>query len=205
MRLLDDLLKEGQGAGASDIHISLGRVPFFRINGTLTPIGNEIISEEEGMAMMNQMLGTENTNASQLKEKRQVDFSYSLPDGSRFRVNVFYHMDQIAAVLRIIPTHILSIEELHLPPQILQFAEFKQGFVLVVGPAGQGKSTTLAAIIEYINKTRRAHIITIEDPIEYLFKDDKSIIDQREVGHDAPSFAEAIRVTLRQDPNVIMV
>lgn len=205
MRLLDDLLKEAQKANASDVHLSIGRTPFFRVDGVLNPVGDEIIGEEEGAAMMKQLLGEGNTNAEELQNKRQVDFSYALPDGSRFRANVFYHLDTVAAALRIIPTHIQTLQELHLPPQILQFAEFKQGFVLVVGPAGQGKSTTLAAILEYINRTRREHIITIEDPIEYLFQDDKSIIDQREIGHDAPSFAEAIRVTLRQDPNVIMV
>ncbi|MDA1169182.1 MAG: PilT/PilU family type 4a pilus ATPase [bacterium] len=205
MRLLDDLLREAQGAGASDIHISIGRTPFFRIDGILAPVGDQVIAEEEGAAMMKQLMGAGSKNMDQLKQKRQVDFSYALPDGSRFRVNVFYHVDQVAAALRLIPSRIRTIDELHLPPQILQFADFKQGFVLVVGPAGQGKSTTLATLLQYINNTRREHIITIEDPIEYLFTEDKSIIDQREVGHDAPSFADAIRVTLRQDPNVIMV
>lgn len=205
MRLLDDLLREAQQAGASDVHISMGRQPFFRVEGVLAPIGDQVIEGEEGKAMIAQLLQGDTKNAEYLERDRQVDFSYALPDGSRFRVNIFYHIDQIAAALRLIPSSVKTIEELHLPQQILQFSEFKQGFVLVVGPAGQGKSTTLAAIIDHINEHRREHIITIEDPIEYLFTDKQSIIDQREVGNDALSFADAIRVTLRQDPNVIMI
>ncbi len=205
MRSLDDLLKEAQEYGASDVHISLGRPPFFRIDGKLAPMGEKPLEKEEGKAMMDKLLGGNAKNIEQLEKNRQVDFSYSLPSGTRFRVNVFYHIDAMAAALRLISTRIQTIEELHLPPQIVQFSEFKQGFVLVVGPAGHGKSTTLAALIDYINENRREHIITIEDPIEYLFSDKQSIIDQREVGHDAPSFADAIRVTLRQDPNVIMI
>ncbi len=204
MRSLDDLLKEAQESGASDVHISIGRPPYFRVEGELAPVGENVINEEEGNAMIKQLLGDDH-NTEKLAQDRQVDFSYALQDGARFRVNVFYHIEHVAAALRLIPTRIKTIEELNLPPQVIQFAEFKQGFVLVVGPAGQGKSTTLAALVEYINENRSEHIITIEDPIEYLFTDKKSIIDQREVGHDAPSFVDAIRVTLRQDPNVIMV
>ncbi len=205
MRSVDDLLKEAQEYGASDVHISVGRPPFFRIDGKLAPIGEKPLEKEEASAMMDHLLGAGGTNAQELQKERQVDFSYALPNGARFRVNIFYHIDQVAAALRLISTKIQTIEELHLPPQILQFSEAKQGFVLVVGPAGHGKSTTLAALIDYINENRREHIITIEDPIEYLFADKQSIIDQREVGHDALSFADAIRVTLRQDPNVIMI
>ena len=205
MRAIQDLLKEAQQQGASDIHISVGRPPFFRIDGKLAPVGEKPIEVEEGAAMMEHLLAGDRQHIEELEKERQVDFSYALPDGPRFRVNIFYHIDHVAAALRLISTRIQTIEELHLPPQILQFAEFKQGFMLVVGPAGHGKSTTLAALIDYINENRREHIITIEDPIEYLFTDKQSIIEQREVWHDAPSFADAIRVTLRQDPNVIMV
>jgi twitching motility protein PilT len=205
MRSIDDLLKEAQEYGASDIHISLNRPPFFRIDGKLAPIGEKPLDKEEGIAMMDGLLGGNAEHIEKLRKDRQVDFSYSLPNGPRFRVNIFYHVDSMAAALRLISSRIQTIEELHLPPQVIQFSEFKQGFVLVVGPAGHGKSTTLAALIDYINENRREHIITIEDPIEYLFADKQSIIDQREIGHDAPSFAEAIRVTLRQDPNVIMI
>lgn len=205
MRSIDDLLKEAYEYGASDVHISLGRPPFFRIDGKLAPMGEKPLEKEEGMAMMDRLLSSNANNKEELQRDRQADFSYSLPDGPRFRVNVFYRVDVLAAALRLIPSRIQTIEELHLPPQLVQFSEFKQGFVLVVGPAGHGKSTTLAALLDYINENRREHIITIEDPIEYLFSDKQSIIDQREVGHDAVTFADAIRVALRQDPNVIMI
>ena len=150
MRLLDDLLREAQAAGASDVHLSIGRPPFFRVEGVLAPVGSTIIENAEGAEMIQQLMRGNAKYAEDLKQARQVDFSYALEDGSRFRVNIFYHMDQVAAALRLIPSHVKTIEDLHLPPQILKFSEFKQGFVLVVGPAGQGKSTTLAAIIEYI-------------------------------------------------------
>ncbi|OGY31467.1 MAG: hypothetical protein A3C02_01885 [Candidatus Andersenbacteria bacterium RIFCSPHIGHO2_02_FULL_45_11] len=205
MRAIDDLLREAQEYGASDVHISFARPPFFRIDGKLAPVGEKPIDAAELAAMMEHLLGSGEQHGKTLARDRQVDFSYALEGGVRFRVNVFYHVGQLAAALRLIPSTIQMVHELNLPPQILQFAEFKQGFVLVVGPAGHGKSTTLAALIEYINTNRREHIITIEDPIEFLFTDKQSIIDQREVGEDAPSFADAIRVTLRQDPNIIMI
>lgn len=205
MRVIDDLLREAQEYGASDVHISVGRPPFFRIDGKLAPIGEKPIDAEEGKTMMEHLMATNPQFSEQLAKDRQVDFSYSLPDGVRFRVNAFYHVDQLAAALRLIPSQIQTVEQLHLPPQVLQFAQLKQGFVLVVGPAGHGKSTTLASLMDYINQNRREHIISIEDPIEYLFSDKQSIIDQREIGSDAISFQEAIRVTLRQDPNVILV
>ncbi len=205
MREIDDLLREAQEYGASDVHVSVGRPPFFRIDGKLSPVGEKPIDLEEGKAMMNHLMAGNPSFPSMLERDRQVDFSYALPDGVRFRVNVFYHINELAAALRLIPSNIQTIEQLHLPPQILQFADLKQGFVLVVGPAGHGKSTTLAALIDYINENRREHIISIEDPIEYLFSDKQSIIDQREIGGDAISFQDAIRVTLRQDPNVILV
>ncbi|HSX24892.1 MAG TPA: ATPase, T2SS/T4P/T4SS family, partial [Candidatus Andersenbacteria bacterium] len=164
MREIDDLLREAQEYGASDVHVSVGRPPFFRIDGKLSPVGEKPIDLEEGKAMMNHLMAGNPSFPSMLERDRQVDFSYALPDGVRFRVNVFYHINELAAALRLIPSNIQTIEQLHLPPQILQFADLKQGFVLVVGPAGHGKSTTLAALIDYINENRREHIISIEDP-----------------------------------------
>lgn len=206
MRIIDDLLREAKDALASDVHITAGRAPFFRIDGVLQPIGDQPLTVEEADAMMSTLLqrGAEKLR-SELEKDQQTDFSYSLVDGTRFRVNIFFHLGQLSAVLRIIPKDIPTIESLHLPPQITQFADLKQGFVLMAGPAGHGKSTTMASLLEYINQSRREHIITIEDPIEYQFTDKQSIIDQREVGHDASSFATAIRSTLRQDPNIIMI
>lgn len=205
MRNIDDLLREAQEAGASDVHVTAGRVPFFRVDGVLHAIGESPLTKEE-MDNTVQTLTSKNARCGPLLEKtRQCDFSYIFTDGPRFRVNIFFHNNQPSAALRLIPTEIRTIEELHMPPQILRFAEQKQGFVLIVGPAGHGKSTTLAALIDYINQNRKEHIITIEDPIEYAFSDKQSIIDQREVGHDAESFASALRSTLRQDPNIIMI
>lgn len=205
MRIIDDLLREAKDAGASDVHVTAGRTPFFRIDGALQTVGSEVIQKEEGAQMIKTLLRDKDRLLEQLHTDQQTDFSYALSDGTRFRVNVFSHLGVFSASLRLIPKDIRTIEDLHLPPQITQFAELKQGFVLMAGPAGHGKSTTMAALIDYINKSRRDHIITIEDPIEYQFTDDQSIIDQREIGHDASSFASAIRATLRQDPNVIMI
>lgn len=205
MRNLIDLLQEAKQAGASDIHISSRRPPYFRVDGKLAAVGQEPLSAQEGQQMLTTLLGEHSPSADELEEERQIDFSYALPDGTRFRINAFYHVGEIAMALRLVPSTIRSIEELHLPPQILNFTALKQGFVLVVGPAGHGKSTTLAALIDHINQQRSEHIITIEDPIEYAFHDHQSIVEQREVGHDAKDFASAIRATLRQDPNVIMI
>lgn len=205
MRTIDDLLREANEAKASDIHVAENRTPFFRIDGALHPIGEEPMSKEEVKQVMETLLKAHPRAQKQLEEKMQTDFSYALADGTRFRVNIFRRLGTYAAALRLIPKQIRTIEDLHLPPQLTSFAELKQGFVLFVGPAGHGKSTSMAALLQHINEQRREHIITIEDPIEYQFSDAQSIIDQREIGHDAPSFAEALRVALRQDPNVVMV
>ncbi len=204
-RRVDDLLREAKEAGASDVHVSPERPPFFRIDGKLTPVGQQALTEVEVQEMTKSLLGVSERSRRLLAEKYQVDFSYALSDGTRFRVNVFYRAGGLSAALRLVPSEVRTIEELGLPSSLLQFAELKQGFVLAAGPAGHGKSTTLAALINHINKYRREHIITIEDPIEYRFQDDKSIIDQREIGRDALSFLEAIKSTLRQDPNVILI
>ena len=134
-----------------------------------------------------------------------MDFAYSFEEKARFRVNVYFQRGYLAAALRLIPTRIKTIEELNLPPLLHDFAQLSQGFVLVVGPAGHGKSSTLAAIVDEINHTRTDHIITIEDPVEYLFTQDKCIVSQREVGSDATSFHAALRTVLRQDPDVVMI
>ncbi len=205
MRLIDDLLREAKTAHASDIHVTEGRPPLFRVDGQLAAVGSEDIAQEEAATMMTTLMQKNERLTQELEEKHQTDFSYALDDGTRFRVNIFRHLGQVSAALRLIPSDIRSVEDLHLPPQLIQFADLKQGFVIMAGPAGHGKSTTMAALIEYINMHRREHIITIEDPIEYQFSDKESIIDQREIGRDAISFVEAIRSTLRQDPNVIMI
>lgn len=204
-RRVDDLLREAKEAGASDVHISPHRPPFFRIDGRLEPIGKQELTEIETQDMVKRLIGANERAQRHLAQKYQADFSFALPDGTRFRVNVYYRTGGLSAALRLIPSEVRTIEELNLPPHLLQFSELKQGFVLAAGPAGHGKSTTLAALINHINQYRREHIITIEDPIEYQFKDNQSIIDQREIGRDAASFLEAIKSTLRQDPNIILI
>lgn len=205
MRQVDDLLREAKAAAASDIHLTEQRTPFFRVDGVLTPVGEQPLTSEEATAMITTLLKDNQRLQAGLEQHQQVDFSYALADQTRFRVNIFRRLGVLSAALRLIPSQIRTLEELNLPPQLGHFAELKQGFVLLVGPAGHGKSTSMAALIEYINRRRREHIITIEDPIEYQFTDDQAIIDQREIGPDTPSFATALRATLRQDPNVIMV
>lgn len=189
---------------ASDLHIGVSRKPTLRIDGVLTSLQNEaIITPESAEAMIMSFLTPE--QKENLSKNKQIDFAYSLEDKARFRVNVYYQRGYLAAALRLIPARIKTIEELALPPMLHDFAKLSQGFVLVVGPAGHGKSTTLAAILDEINHNRPDHIITIEDPIEYLFTQDRAIISQREVGADVPTFHEGLRTVLRQDPDVVMI
>ncbi|PIV46894.1 type IV pili twitching motility protein PilT [bacterium (Candidatus Gribaldobacteria) CG_4_10_14_0_2_um_filter_41_16] len=190
--------------GASDLHLSAGYPPILRITKRLIEAEGEkelTAMESEGLAME---LMTEIQRDKFLREK-EADFAYELEEGVRFRVNVFWQRGYCSAALRIISSEIKTIDDLNLPPILHQFASVKQGFVLITGPTSQGKSTTLAAIIDEINHQRSEHIITIEDPVEYLFKKDKCLINQREVYRDTLSFARALKSSLREDPNVIMV
>ncbi len=191
-------------AKASDLHISVGHPPILRIAGHLLPVPNRprfLPEDTSGLAFA---LMTDEQRARFFKEK-EIDFSYVLKDVARFRVNVFFQSNVISVALRSVPAKIPTIEELSLPPTLREFTRSSQGFVLMTGPSGQGKSTTLAALLDEINHTRGERIITIEDPIEYVFKDDKCVIEQREVYRDTPSFARALRSTFRQDPDIIMV
>jgi len=189
---------------ASDLHISCGHPPVLRVQGTLIPLlkQKKITPEDsEGLA---RVLLQDDKYSRFLKEK-EIDFSFNFEGTARFRVNVFFQKGSISCALRLVPSKIPTIEELNLPPILHEFTRANQGFVLITGPSSQGKSTTLAALIDEINHQRSEHIITIEDPIEYIFKEDRAIIDQREVYQDTLSFAQALRSTFRQDPNVIMV
>lgn len=189
---------------ASDLHISVGHPPVLRVQGTLIPLlkKNKITPEDsEGLA---RVLLQDEKYTRFLKDK-EIDFSFNFEDAARFRVNIFFQRGQISCALRLVPSKIPTIEELNLPPILHEFTKANQGFVLITGPSSQGKSTTLAALLDEINHQRADHIITIEDPIEYVFKEDRAIIDQREVYQDTLSFAQALRSTFRQDPNVIMV
>ena len=189
---------------ASDLHLSASHPPILRVNGKLIPLVKfeKFTAEQvEGLAFA---LIDEEQKARFLADK-EIDFSYNFEDRARFRVNVFFQMGEISVAMRLIVAKIKSIEELNLPPILNDFAVANQGLVLITGPSSHGKSTTLAAIIDKINHSRADHIITIEDPVEYIFEDDRSIIDQREVYQDTLSFARALRATFRQDPDVIMV
>lgn len=201
---LKKLLEMAVQQEASDLDISVGHVPNLRITGQLIPLGQEktiTATESEGLAFS---IMSE-AQKKKLLEEKEVDFSYDFEGRGRFRVNIFYQRGTISLALRFVPTKIRTIEELSLPPVLHDFASRPQGLVLVTGATSQGKSTTLAAMIDEINHTRPVHIITIEDPIEYTYPVDRAIVEQREVSIDTLTFANALRASLRQNPDVIMV
>lgn len=201
---LKNLLIATAKENASDLHLAVGRRPTLRVDGVLVPLQKEpILTPEAVDGLVAAMLTPE--QKERLLKNRQLDLAYSFEDKARFRVSAYYQRGYIAAALRLIPARIRTVEELNLPPILHDLAKLSQGFVLVVGPAGHGKSTALAAILDEINHTRADHIITIEDPIEYLFTQDRGIISQREVGADTPTFHAGLRTVLRQDPDVIMI
>ncbi len=198
------LLNEVVLRGASDLHISVGRKPELRIDGSLVTLKEaNVITKSDGDEIVSLILNQEQKR--KFLEEKELDFSYSADGIGRFRVNVFVQRGNFSAALRLIPNKIRTLDELNHPVVLHDMLKVSQGFFLVVGPSGQGKSTTLAAMIDEINKQRKDHIITIEDPIEYLFEDIKSVVDQREVGNDTNSFQNALKSILRQDPDVIMV
>ncbi|MBZ9571761.1 type IV pilus twitching motility protein PilT [Patescibacteria group bacterium] len=189
---------------ASDLHISVGHPPVLRMGGRLIPlIKRKKISPEDSRQLAFELMTEE--QKGKFLQKKEIDFSYNFEGKARFRINIFFQRDNVSCALRLIPAKIPTIEELNLPPVLHQFTKPAQGFILITGPSSHGKSTTLAALLDEINHSRSEHIITIEDPIEYVFEDDRCIIDQREVYGDTQSFAQALRSTFRQDPDVIMV
>ena len=201
---IEELLEAAAKHNASDIHISVGRYPTLRIDDRLVTLSKyPVITNESAEGLISCLLTKEQKETLTLK--KEVDFSYNYQDKARFRVNVFYQRGYLSAALRLFPPKIKTIKELNLPGILETFVKPSQGFFLITGPSGHGKTTTLAALIDLINHTQTKHIITIEDPIEYMFEQDKCIIDQREVGIDTLSFRRALRSALRQDPDVIMV
>jgi twitching motility protein PilT len=201
---LSALLTETAKENASDLHLAVGKHPTLRIDGILVPLQSEpILTPEAAEGIIAQMLTEEQRN--KLIKERQIDFAYSFEDKARFRVNVYFQRGYLAAALRLVPARIRTIDELNLPPLLHDFTRLSQGFVLITGPAGHGKSSTLAAMVDEINHGRSDHIITIEEPIEYLFTQDKCIVSQREVGADTLTFHAALRTVLRQDPDVIAI
>jgi twitching motility protein PilT len=201
---IEVLLEEVIKSRASDLHIQVGLPPMLRIDGTLRPIsGSDALTEENVEALVYSILD-EDQKAILLKDK-EFDFSFAFGDLGRFRVNAFHERGNLAAALRLIPNQILTVEQLGLPQVVNKFADYPRGLVLVTGPTGSGKSTTLAALIHKINQERPLHIVTIEDPIEYAHKSLRSVIVQREVHYDTYSFSAALRSSLRQDPDVVLI
>jgi len=187
----------------SDLHLKSSSQVRVRVHGVLRVLGQETLTAE----MMDKLAQeiTSKEQYKQLQEDRNLDFSYVLGEENRFRVNFFYQMDGLSAVFRIIPVKILSIDDLNLPPVIKTFTEIQRGLVLVTGVTGSGKSTTLAAILDKINRETKKHVITVEDPIEFVHKDRGCLINQRGIGQDAHSFSDALRAALREDPDIILV
>jgi twitching motility protein PilT len=201
---IEVLLEEVVKKKASDLHLQVGLPPMLRVDGSLIPVnGAEALSDEAVETLIFAILD-EDQKQILLKDK-EFDFSFAFGDMGRFRVNAFHERGNLASALRLIPNEILSIEQLGLPPIVSKFADYPRGLVLVTGPTGSGKSTSLAAMVHKINMERSAHIITIEDPIEYTHKSNKSVIVQREVHYDTYSFSAALRSALREDPDVVLI
>jgi len=201
---VNDLLKVAVESGASDLHLKVGSYPMMRVHGMLTPASEQKrLTHEDTVAMAAAVMST--TQRQKFKESQEVDLAYSVPGLGRFRCNVFQQRGTIGIVLRVIPMRIKTIGELDLPKVLARIADEDRGLVLCTGTTGSGKSTTLAAMVDHINSTRCVHVMTIEDPIEFLHRDNRSIINQREVAVDTQGFAHALRSALRQDPDVILV
>ena len=201
---LNEILKVAVRGGASDIHLKSGLPPMFRVDGALVPLKNgERVQPEELQAMATAIMNP--AQKARFDENREADLAYGIPGLGRFRVNVFQQRGTIGAVFRVIPFGVKTVEQLLLPKVVESIAGENRGLVLVTGTTGSGKSTTLAAMIEQINQDRTCHIMTIEDPIEFLIRDRRSIVNQREIGVDTHSFANALRAALRQDPDVVLV
>jgi twitching motility protein PilT len=187
----------------SDLHLVSGNPPRLRVMGELIAVKYRELSASETMALLNEIMPQPVREA--FEQRSSVDFGYAVEGLARFRVNVYRHVDGIGAVLRAIPSAIKSVEELGLPSVLTTLCQQKRGLLLCTGPTGSGKSTTLAALVDHINSTRKGHILTIEDPIEFVHRNKMSLVSQREVGFDTPSFAGALHSALREDPNVILV
>jgi len=203
MVTLDDLLISTLECDGSDLHIKVGAPPLVRIRGDLVPLNAPVLSVDEARALS--IAALDEKQIARFNEERELDFAYAIEGRARFRGNLFLQRGVTQAVFRVVPLTIRSMEELHLPPVCKFFSERPRGLVLVTGPAGSGKSTTQAAMIDFINHTYPLHIVTIEDPIEFIHPSGKALINQRELDRDTRSFSNALRAVLRQDPDVILV
>jgi twitching motility protein PilT len=201
---IKDLLKYVVETKSSDLHLLVGAPPMVRTHGVLTPVkGGVSLTNDSLRALIFDVMSS--TQKERFLKELELDFSTSIPGMARFRVNTYFQKVTVAAAFRLIPEKVPSIDELRLPPICHNFAKVRQGFILVVGPTGQGKSSTLASIIDEINKSRAEHIVTVEDPIEFVYSPVKSIVSQRELGEDTMTWEAALKSVLRQDPNVVLV
>jgi twitching motility protein PilT len=200
---LQEILRTAIRRNATDIHFQVGLPPMFRISGKLVPFDEEKLTAEQCEAVVFSIMSEDQKKT--FSERLDCDFSYGLPGVARFRINVFRQRDSVAAAFRRIPYEIPSTEQIGLPPAVVNLTKLKRGLVLVTGATGQGKSTTIASLLDRMNHERQLHIVTLEDPVEYLFEHRSSIVVQREVGIDTLSFASALRAALREDPDVILV
>ncbi len=198
-RLLDTVIKQG----ASDLHLAVGKPPTLRMSGRLRELKTKVLEPDDTVALMKSI--TPDRSQQELQEEGGCDFGFAFADKARFRVSVFRQRGNVSITLRQIPMRLLSFEQIGLPPIVAELCRRPRGLFLVTGPTGSGKTTTLASMINFINETMDRHIITVEDPIEYYHAHKMSIVNQREVGNDVPSFAEALRRALRQDPDVVLV
>ncbi len=202
---LDNILKVSLKLGASDTHLKVKRPPSFRIDGKIKVLKDLPPLTSEDLKNMAYTIIPSESKKKELQERGSVDPAYEIPGVGRFRVNIFFQRGELSIVLRSIPTQIPNIDDINLPPVIKEIAMEERGLILVTGITGSGKSTTLASIIDYINERKNAHILTAEDPIEFVHQDKKCVVNQREIGTDATSFADALRAALRQDPDIILV
>lgn len=201
--MIEDLMEQLVEMGGSDLHLSAGLPPYFRISGKLTPIGDEPLTSEQCQRLIFSMLN--NTQRKTLEQEWELDCSYGVRGLARFRVNVYKDRGTYAACLRALSSKIPNFDKLGLPDIVKEMAEKPRGLILVTGPTGSGKTTTLAAMIDLINRTRAEHILTVEDPIEFVYEPIKSLIHQRQLGEDTKSFSNALRAALREDPDIILV
>ncbi len=204
MAKIDKLFQILKQQGGSDLHLSPDNPPMIRASGSLKPAINQTLSHEQQKALLYEIMSE--AQRTEFEERHDLDFAYEVKElESRFRANIFMGRLGISAVFRIIPSTILTVEQLGLPKAVLDLTEYKKGLVLVTGPTGSGKSTTLAAMVDHINRTRNEHILTVEDPIEFVHRTQQSLINQREVGVHTQSFASALKAALREDPDIILV
>ena len=201
---MKNLLKLAAQQNASDLHLVVGRYPTFRIDGKLYPLTQESILSPEDTKMLSNVLLSEE-NKKRLLEDGQVDFSYNLENKVRFRTNVFFQQGNVSVAMRMISGRIFTLEELNIPTVLYEFTHKPQGLLLITGPVGHGKSTTLSAMIDFVNHNQDKHIVTIEDPVEYVYEQDRCIINQREVGRDTKSFSDGLRSVFREDANVVLI